>query len=292
MGKLRHAINVVAMYERNPVRILDVAERILLRRYPDSVATAFVVVLDSRQGTISFANAGHPYPLLRDADGSLTELRADGLPVGLRSYGPPSEPQTRPLGDAQLLAFYTDGLTEASRDTLAGEKLLREALATQAVLYVASPAQFVEQYCLQSHSPDDVAILVLSFVQSQRWAFDSQDWRAARLARHEFVDVLQGLAKPESDVKAAELIFGELAANVAQHAAGPLEIALEWKGATPVLHFIDRGKGYEECERMRAELLTEHGRGLWLAQRLGAQLRVELLPGFGTHVSAVLPVSR
>ena len=34
MGKLRHAINVVAMYEPDPVRILDAAERVLLRRYP------------------------------------------------------------------------------------------------------------------------------------------------------------------------------------------------------------------------------------------------------------------
>jgi hypothetical protein len=38
--------------------------------------------------------------------------------------------------------------------------------------------------------------------------------------------------------------------------------------------------------------MTEHGRGLWLVGRLGAQLKVELLPGFGAHVSAKLPVSQ
>ena len=37
--------------------------------------------------------------------------------------------------------------------------------------------------------------------------------------------------------------------------------------------------------------MTEHGRGLWLIQRLGAQLEVEVLPGFGTHVRAVLPAA-
>lgn len=293
MGKLRHAINVVAMYERNPVRILDVAERVLLRRYPGSVATAFTAILDSRYGSITYANAGHPYPLMRTRDGSLTELQAEGLPVGLRSFAPPAEPVTQQLADIDLLAFYTDGLTEATRDMIAGEKLLREALTTDAVLHVSSPAQFVEQYCLREQSvDDDVAILVLNFVPSTHWTFDSQDWRSARVARHEFVECLQGPAEPASDIKGAELIFGELVANVAQHAAGPLEIALDWQRPQPVLHVIDRGNGYAACERRADDLLVEHGRGLWLVQRLGAELDAQVLPGFGTHVRAVLPIRR
>jgi serine phosphatase RsbU (regulator of sigma subunit)/anti-sigma regulatory factor (Ser/Thr protein kinase) len=292
MGKLRHAINVVAIYEPNPVRILDVAERILLRRYPGSVATAFVAIVDSSRNSITYANAGHPYPVMRGNDGTLTELQADGLPIGLRSFGPAGQPVTRPLAGIDLLAFYTDGLTEATRDMLAGEKLLREALATDAALYVSSPAQFVEQYCLRQQAADDVAILVLNFVTATHWRFDSQDWRSARLARHEFVECLHGTAERESDIKGAELIFGELIANVAQHAAGPLEVALDWHGAHPVLHVIDRGKGYATGERRQEDLLVEHGRGLWLVQRLGAQLDVEILPGFGSHVRAVLPIWR
>ncbi|HEX3369046.1 MAG TPA: SpoIIE family protein phosphatase, partial [Candidatus Cybelea sp.] len=90
MGKLRHSINVVAMYEPNPARILDAAERILLRRFPAAVATAFVAVFDTRTLTIAYANAGHPYPLLRKRDGTIHELRADGLPLGLRSAGEPA----------------------------------------------------------------------------------------------------------------------------------------------------------------------------------------------------------
>jgi signal transduction histidine kinase len=95
-----------------------------------------------------------------------------------------------------------------------------------------------------------------------------------------------------SDVKASELIFGELTANVAQHAVGTLDIALHWAGGNAVLHVIDRGEGYAASERSEpGELLTEHGRGLWLVGRFGAQLNVELLPGLGTHVRATLPLS-
>jgi serine phosphatase RsbU (regulator of sigma subunit)/anti-sigma regulatory factor (Ser/Thr protein kinase) len=290
MGKLRHGINVVAMYERNPVQILNAAERILLRRFPGSIATAFIAIIDSRQGTITYANAGHPYPLLRRSDGTLTELQAEGLPIGLRSFGEERGPVTAQLEDAQLLVFYTDGLVESTRDPLAGEKLLHEALSTDVVFFVDSPARFIESYCVRGQSPDDVAILALNFVQCRRWAFDSHDWHAARVARHEFVAHIEATAGPESDLKAAELIFGELAANVAQHAAGPVEIALDWRSHRAVLHIIDRGKGYAGCGGPEAELFKEHGRGLWLVQRLGAQLNVEILPGFGTHVQAALPV--
>lgn len=292
MGKLRHAINVVALYESNPARILDAAEGILLRRYPDSVATAFAAILDSRSRTISYASAGHPYPLLRRRDGTIKELEAEGLPLGLRSAGPATMPVTERLADAALLAFYTDGLTEATRDPLAGEMLLREAIGSDAVFYVANPAQFVETYCLRRQAPDDVAILVLNFVQSQRWTFESGDWHAARQTRHEFVARLEAGASAQSDLKAAELIFGELTASVAQHAAGALDIALDWTATNAVLHVIDRGEGYAAKERGEpADLPTEQGRGLWVAGRLGAQLSVEILPGFGTHVRAVLPVS-
>jgi serine phosphatase RsbU (regulator of sigma subunit)/anti-sigma regulatory factor (Ser/Thr protein kinase) len=290
MGKLRHAINVIAMYERNPVRILSAAERILHRRFPGSVATAFVAILDPVQGTITYANAGHPYPIVRCHDGTLRELKAEGLPIGLRSAAEEGTPITERLDDASLLVFYTDGLTEATRDPLAGEKMLHQALRSDAAFFVASPAHYIERYCMRTQSPDDVAILALNFVQAKRWAFDSHDWRAARIARREFMADVAAAASPESDLKAAELIFGELAANVAQHAAGPVEVALDWRSRNAVLHVIDHGNGYTASDRNEADLLTEHGRGLWLVQRLGAQLDVEILPGFGTHVQAGLPV--
>jgi anti-sigma regulatory factor (Ser/Thr protein kinase) len=292
MGKLRHAINVVAMYERDPVAILDAAERILLRRYPGSVATAFVGIFDSLNRTLACANAGHPYPIVRFNDGSLVELEAEGLPIGLRSTGPSARAITVRLHEASLLAFYTDGLTEATRDMLKGEALLKRALCTEAVGYVQSPAEFVERFCLREPSRDDVAILLLNFIESRRWTYDSVDRHAARAVRHEFLDELSAEAFSGADLKPAELIFGELAANVAQHASGRIEIALEWKGRDAVLHVIDHGCGYDISDQRETDLLTEHGRGLWLIQRLGAKLAVETLPGFGTHVRAVLPVRR
>ncbi|MBV8197474.1 MAG: SpoIIE family protein phosphatase [Candidatus Eremiobacteraeota bacterium] len=292
MGKLRHAINVVAMYESNPVRILDTAERIVLRRYPDSVATAFIAIIDSNNGTITYANAGHPYPIVRSADGSLHDLKAEGLPIGLRTMAPDAEPVCESLAGVQLLTLYTDGLTEAERDPLAGERLLHRALQTRAALYVSNVAEFIETYCLHAQSADDVAIMCLNFKQCRRWMFDSSDCYAARRARHEFVDELAACATPESDLKAAEIIFGELTANAAKHAAGRVNVALEWSERTPVLHFIDRGAGCAMSAPPHPAELTEHGRGLWLLHRLGGEIDIEVLPDYGCQISVGLPVVR
>ena len=181
MGKMRHAINIVALYERNPARILDAAEGILVRRYPNSVATAFVAIIDTRAGTFTYANAGHPYPLLRRKDGTLKELAADGLPLGLRAIAPPVKPVTERIDGAALLAFYTDGLTEATHDALAGERLLRDAVMSDAIFYVEIRRRSSSSWCsmvtrprrrsaraqLCSSAPLDVRIARLAGGQSR-----------------------------------------------------------------------------------------------------------------------------
>jgi GAF domain-containing protein len=279
MGKLRHALNVVALYEKDPARILDAAERVLLRRFPASIATAFAAIYDSRNGTLAYANAGHPYPLLRRRDGSLEELDAEGLPLGLRSEGERAEPSFQQVDDAAMLTFYTDGLTEATHDMLAGERRLHAALRSKAVLFVKSPAQFVHDFCLRDRPRDDLAVLVLNFVDAAHWSFEPRDGQAVRQARRQFVAQLAARAQPGSDIRAAELIFGELVAGTSQHCRGEIEIALEWNGHGAALHAIVRGDG-------RTEPL--HDRDLWLVSRLGADAEIEELPGFGVHVTAGL----
>jgi hypothetical protein len=178
-----------------------------------------------------------------------------------------------------MLTFYTDGLTEATHDMLAGERRLHAALRSKAVLFVKSPAQFVHDFCLRDRPRDDLAVLVLNFVDAAHWSFEPRDGQAVRQARRQFVAQLAARAQPGSDIRAAELIFGELVAGTSQHCRGEIEIALEWNGHGAALHAIVRGDG-------RTEPL--HDRDLWLVSRLGADAEIEELPGFGVHVTAGL----
>jgi GAF domain-containing protein len=289
MGKLRHALNVVGMYEENPSRILDVAEQIVMRRFPQAVATAFVAVLDLRAQTMRYANAGHPYPLVRKSDGTIRELgAAGGLPIGLRTLARAEPPCTASLAGVDLLVLYTDGIVEAQHDYAGGQRRLIETLGRDAIFFVRDAAAFVKTSCVDGEAPDDIAVLVLNFAASDRWSFSSEDPRAARAVRAAFFSRLWE-RDPGVDLDATKVIFGELIANVARHAPGPVDIGLAARDGAAVLHVVDRGSGYASAGISGASTFAEHGRGLWLIDRLGGKLSVEPLPHYGSHVSVQLP---
>jgi GAF domain-containing protein len=289
MSKVRHTINVIAKYEEDPVRILDAVEPVVHQRYPDAIATAFVAIVDARRRTITYANAGHPAPMLRREGALIGQLCADGLPIGLRSLDP-GHPKffTTGLDDVELIVFYTDGLTESTRNIVDGERWLAHALKSDAVVVTRDSAEFIKNTCLRGPLPDDVAVLALNFVAMDRWRFTSDDARAAQASRGEFCNRLRQKWTPENcDV--AEVIFGELLSNVVRHAPGLVELALEWRGERAVLHVLDRGGGYQRASTSRADVFSEGGRGLWLIDKMGGRLEFEPLPGFGMHTRVILP---
>ncbi len=74
--------------------------------------TLFFGLLDPGTGLLEYFLAGHPFPMLRRADGSLVELGRGSLPLGLKDPLPVlCEPLDLEPGD--LLLLYTDGLPEA-----------------------------------------------------------------------------------------------------------------------------------------------------------------------------------
>ena len=85
------------------------------------IATAIVAVIDRRFGTLSFANAGHPPPLVLAAGGHafLQQPPAD-LPLGVFS-GHVAADYVIALPVDALVVFYTDGITEHQRDPVGGE---------------------------------------------------------------------------------------------------------------------------------------------------------------------------
>ena len=292
MGKLRHSINVVAMYESNPVQILDAAERVVRQRYPETIATTFVAIYDTEDRSIVYANAGHPYPILRLRDGSIEELTAEGLPIGIRWMEKPAQPRSRRMRDVEVMTFFTDGVTEATRDAETGELFLRSAIQSGALPYIRNPAALIAAFCLPLQAHDDAAILTLTFPLPTTWLFQADHAKAATDARCSFVNQLRREGADQEDVDISEVIFGELVANVVRHAPGPIDIALEWQDDRAVLHVTDRGGGFSRTKHRHEDPLRESGRGLWLVERFGGAIEVERLEGFGTHVRVVLPVRR
>ena len=74
--------------------------------------TLFYALLDPASGHIDYICAGHPFPLLRRADGEIIELGEGSLPLGLRKTVKPVQKSVT-LGPGDLLLLFTDGLPES-----------------------------------------------------------------------------------------------------------------------------------------------------------------------------------
>jgi predicted ester cyclase len=97
----------------SPGEVLErVNEALLARIPPNMFVTCFYAIVDSKSGSLSYANAGHDLPYVRRGGGDCEELRARGMPLGLMPGMSYEEKEiTLQAGEAAL--FYSDGLVEA-----------------------------------------------------------------------------------------------------------------------------------------------------------------------------------
>ncbi|HEY2554898.1 MAG TPA: SpoIIE family protein phosphatase [Candidatus Cybelea sp.] len=288
MSKVRHAMGMAPLHESDPTKILDSAGWFLGKRYPDAIVTAFVAIVSPDRRTIRFANAGHPLPLLW-RDGASIELKASGLPLGLRSYAPAEKSASMELRDGDVIVLFTDGLIEATRNLSEGERLLREVVNSGVLSASVAPAKLVARACLPARVHDDVAILSVSVGRAPAWTFAAEDARAAVDARAQFVQFLHQAGHDDELVDRTELIFGELLGNVVRHAPGPVEVSFDVVGESATLHVIDSGSAFSLAQaHLPEDAFAELGRGLFIVAQLAAGVRVKHVPNCGNHISVVL----
>ena len=97
----------------SPERVLALLNRTLCRTGTKrTFMSVFYAVLTPQTGELQYVCAGHPFPLLRRANGAIEELGCGGFPLGLRE---PLDVVCRSvtLQPGDLLLLYTDGLPEA-----------------------------------------------------------------------------------------------------------------------------------------------------------------------------------
>ncbi len=93
-----------------------------------SFITMVAVVTNPADGEIQIVNAGHPPPYAIQPDGSPRRLtEADCMPLGITPQT--FEPRADKLRDGELLALYTDGLTELQQPS--GSRVGIEGLGEQ-----------------------------------------------------------------------------------------------------------------------------------------------------------------
>jgi PAS domain S-box-containing protein len=118
MGQLRSACRALLLEHPAPASALTALDRFAARLSGAPCTTAFCAVLNPESGELVYSSAGHPPPILVEADRTMKLLDdASGMPLGLPFDRSRSETRIIMPPRATLL-MYTDGLVERRREPL------------------------------------------------------------------------------------------------------------------------------------------------------------------------------
>lgn len=269
MGQLRTAARTCARLDLQPGEVVNVLDGVLRDLDEYAIATCLYGVFDPHTRELRLAVAGHPPPVLREADGSVRALAVEvTAPLGL---GDPTRETTVRLRPGSTLALYTDGLIETRDDDLdAGIAALCRTLAAgpadleplaDAIMDELAPSSADDVALLLVRVPHDVdsrsLTVVIDVPRERALLFDVRG--QARLA-------MRSWALLDAVVDTATLLASELATNALVHGRGRVELRLRLTRDRLVLEAVDAG--HHMPRRRQAGVDDEGGRGLHLVAAL------------------------
>ena len=131
--------------------------------------TAFLGVLDLKNGHLKYCNAGHNAPLILDTDGNVTPIPVvPNLPLGLFD-GFPYEGQEMVLDKQTMLYLFTDGVNEAENNDkkLFGDErltiLLKQAVSMGPDGIINETFAQVKRHADGAEQSDDITVMCLKY---------------------------------------------------------------------------------------------------------------------------------
>jgi PAS domain S-box-containing protein len=164
MGRCRQSIVTMAANTSDPAEILSGVNRVM--RLQESIVTALVGIIDLRTNEVTYASAGHPPPMLVNAQGSARSLETGGIVLGVLDEARYEPVRIYDLTGSSLV-LYTDGLVEFGRDLATAEERLLHVVSRVVGSRSPSVAADVMSAMLgDSKGADDIAVLCITFVGS------------------------------------------------------------------------------------------------------------------------------
>lgn len=162
MGQVRSACRALLLENPSPAAALSGLDRFAARLPGAQCTTAVCAVLNPDTGELVYSSAGHPPPILVNADGT-SRMLEDGHAIALGVRPEWSRPEAHVIVPARAtLLFYTDGLVERRRRPLNDGISRVAALARdgQASTLDALADQIMSGLSPSSGYQDDVVLLL------------------------------------------------------------------------------------------------------------------------------------
>lgn len=231
MGQMRMALRVCALEERSPTRVVTRLRHLVRGQLDSEFVTLVYLVFDPDSGTVRFANAGHPPPLVVEGKEGASYLEGGlGPPLGAVGFPDRYLDVTHHLAAGSTLFLFTDGLVERRGATI------RDGLDRLKTLVAASDED-LEEMCdhlllsmVESDVSDDVALLALRPVRLAseplllRLPAEPYVLASLRQTLRRWLREIEATPQVANDILIA---CGEACANVIQHAYGAKEGLLE-----------------------------------------------------------------
>ena len=170
MANLQATLHALIAHVHSLERLVSALnDRMLADTRGQKYMTMYLSILDQRNKTLHYVNAGHVPPILLRADGSVEYLREGGMVVGLFPNVPFERGNVK-LNSGDILAGYTDGITEASNpedEEFGYDRLVellkkhRNASAREIVDYTLAE---VERFSRGGTHEDDRVMLVMKIL--------------------------------------------------------------------------------------------------------------------------------
>ncbi len=167
MSSLHAAVHAQFETHNSLRETISAINRYLVDSIPaNRFVTLFYAELNPKDGTLSFLNAGHNPPLIVHAGGTMEQLAAGGLPLGIMADADFREGNTKLLpGD--VLVIYSDGVSEAVSPT--GEEFgptrLYEAVARNMESSAAGLRDRIEseltKFAQGTPAADDITLVIV-----------------------------------------------------------------------------------------------------------------------------------
>jgi serine phosphatase RsbU (regulator of sigma subunit) len=166
MSSLHAAVHAQADIHNSLAKTIGAVNRYLVESIPaNRFVTLFYAELDPKDGALAFLNAGHNPPLIVHSGGTMEQLAAGGLPLGIMPNADFREGHTQ-LHPGDVLVIYSDGVSEATNP--AGEEFgptrLYEVVARNLDASAGGIRDRIEsaltKFCQGTPAADDITLVI------------------------------------------------------------------------------------------------------------------------------------